>query len=169
MSSPAETLLRKRAKELARAEEEVLVQRWPLTLFRRGGLLVGIRVAEVHGAGTLRLLSPVPGAPAYVSGTVFHRGEVLTLIDLPAFWEMELRGIADLPTYVVVSDGPSRIGVLVEDLLGVHDLEVPPSPWKGAQRAGITEVSRRGDEAVMVLSAPSLFADPRLRGGLNNG
>lgn len=160
----AEQILKHRASELAQAAEREVRQTYPLTLFHRGGMVLGLQVGEVVGAGSLRQLTVIPGAPGWMAGVVFHRGEVLTLIDLPGLWGMELRGVADLPTYVVVADGAAKVGILVEDLRGVHELDVPPSPWKGAVRAGVTQVTQQKDQPVIVLSARALLADPRIRG-----
>lgn len=171
MSARAEEILKRRAKALAENDDQALRAGHPLTLFVRGGMLLGLRVGEIAGAGTLKALTPIPGAPPWMKGAVFHRGEVLTLIDLVPFWGLELRGIADLPTFVVLSDGRSKVGVLVEDLRGVQELEEPPSPWKGAARAGVVEVARHAEGPVMVLGAGALLMDPRLigAGGIQNG
>ena len=155
--------LEKRARELAR-KEEAPREDHPFTLFRRGGFLCAVPVEELAGAGTLRQLTPVPGGPAHIAGAVFHRGEVLSLLDLPVLWNVQLRGVADMQSYVVLTDGRARVGLLVEDLLGVRELADAPEPWRGEPHAGITEQARFGEETVLVLRVGALLSDPRLLG-----
>lgn len=159
-----EQLLEDRARALA----QVPAQKAPglaLTLFERLDQLYGLRLAEVEGAGRLKDLSPVPGAPEWLVGAILHRGRVVSMIDLPSFWGLQQRGVADLPTFVVITDGRSRVGFLVEDLLGVHELPDAPSAYQGVERSGLVEVARRAERPVLVLSARKLFEDPRLSEG----
>jgi chemotaxis signal transduction protein len=161
-------VLKDRARALAQKAEVALSVGTSLTLFSRGKLagksiLYGVRTEEVEGAGRLRHLSAIPAAPSWMVGAVQHQGAVLTLVDLPAFWGQELEGIADLPTYLVITDGERRIGVLVEDLHGVLEVEGAPVLYKGPERSGLTSMARRAGEPVLVISGPALLQDTRLK------
>jgi purine-binding chemotaxis protein CheW len=162
MSRRAIDILKARAQELARPPERVPEAPLSLTLFRRGGQLFGVRLSEVSAGGLLKQLSPVPGAPPWVLGAVHHHGEVLSLLDLPALWGLARAGVADLPTFVVLHHQGRRIGVAVEELLGVHDLTGVPTPYAGDDRAGIHEIARLDTKAILVVSTARLLADPRL-------
>src|SRR5262245_56719248 len=163
MGKDAIQILKERALAVAHVEDQVAVATVPLSLFIRGKQVYGLRLGEVEGAGRLRQLSHVPGAPAWMVGAVQHRGSILTLVDLAPFWNVEIKGEADLPTFVVVSDGNQRLGLLVEELLGVHEVDAAIQPYRGDERAGISEVARLGDQAVLVLSAARLMQDGRLK------
>ncbi len=155
-------VLQERAKALAERPAPEAHGKLPLTMFLRGAQVYGIRTAEVEGAGRLRELSAAPGAPSWMVGAIQHRGVVLSLIDLPAFWGMETTGVADLPTYVVVSDGRAKVGILVEELRGVHDVEAATSPYQGVERSGLNEIARQNGAPILVVSASRLLQDPRL-------
>ncbi len=155
-------ILQERARQLAERPAAQEHGKLALTMFLRSGQVYGVRTVEVEGAGRLRELSAAPGAPSWMVGAIQHRGAVLSLIDLPAFWGMETSGVADLPTYVVISDGRSRVGLLVEELRGVHDVEMATSAYQGLERSGLTEIARQGGTPILVLSSARLLQDPRL-------
>jgi purine-binding chemotaxis protein CheW len=163
-SGRSEDILKQRAQVLCLPPAPETSEGLALTLFVRHEMLLGVKVDEVAGAGNVRQLSPIPRAPAWMLGAVFHRGEVLTLIDLPAFWGLDLRRIVDLPTYVVISDGRSKVGVLAEDLRGVQEVAASVTAWRGEPRQGVCEVGRHQDRPVAIISAQALLSDPRLTG-----
>jgi len=156
-------VLKARAKDLARPIDESADKRFSLTLFMRQRNLYGARLGEIEGAGQLREISRVPGAPPWIAGAIYHRGEVLTLIDLPSFWGEQTRGVADMPTYVVLGHGGARIGVLVESLAGVQEVDAAPVPYRGVERVGLAEMAQKKGEPVLVLSSALLLSDPRLK------
>ena len=163
MGKDAIQILKERAEAAAHVEDQVAIATVALSLFVRGKQLYGLRLGEVEGAGRLRQLSNVPGAPPWMVGAVQHRGSILTLLDLAPFWGTELKGLADLPTFIVVTDGRAQIGVLVEELLGVHEVDAAIQPYRGDERVGVSEVARWGTQPVLVLSAARLLQDGRLK------
>jgi hypothetical protein len=54
------------------------------------------------------------------------------------------------------------VGVLVEELQGVQDVDANTTPYQGVDRSGLTEVARQRGSAILVLSAARLLQDPRL-------
>jgi purine-binding chemotaxis protein CheW len=163
MGKDAVQILKERAEAAAHVEEQVAIATVPLSLFLRGKQHYGLRLSEVEGAGRLRQLSHVPGAPPWMVGAVQHRGSILTLMDLAPFWGVELKGLADLPTFVVVGDGRSQIGILVEELVGVHEVDAAIQPYRGDERVGISEIAHWDGQPVLVLSAARLLQDGRLK------
>jgi chemotaxis signal transduction protein len=163
LSKEAIDILKQRAEALAHVDDARTTPIASLSLFLRGKQLYGVRLSEVEGAGRLRQLSTVPGAPGWMVGAVQHRGSILTLVDLAVFWGLEIRGVADLPTCGVVGDGNQRLGLLVEDLIGVQEVEATIQPYRGDERAGISEIAHFGAEPVLILSAARLMQDARLR------
>lgn len=163
MSRDAEALLRERAKALARPETPPPLDPVALTLFRRASQTYGVRLEEVSAGGLLRQLTVIPGGPPWLLGALHHRGEVLSLLDLPALWgTAPARGVRDLPSFIVVAHGGRRIGIAVEELYGVHEVEGGLVPYAGEARSGLESVGRQGERAVLVLSASHLLSDARL-------
>ena len=162
MTRSARDILEERAQALAEPVKDEAKQALPVTVFARAGQQYGVRMEEVEGAGRLRDLSTVPGAPGHIVGALQHRGEVVVLLDLPRLWGEGDRGVQDLPTYMVLSDGRQRVGILVEDLRGVHELDGAPVPYQGVERSGVVEVAHLRGEPMLILSAKVLLQDPRL-------
>jgi purine-binding chemotaxis protein CheW len=164
VSRTAREILEARAEALATVEPEAPGVLEALTLFRLLGQLCAVRSGEVDSAGQLRELSPVPGGPAWLVGATLHRGAVLSLVDLAALWELPAPGVRDLPSFVVVTHGGRRLGVLVDQLLGNLELEGALIPYRGPARAGLHEVACRGAEPIWVISTAALLSDDRLGG-----
>ena len=162
MSEGPRQILEERARALARLKGERVALE-SMVLFTRAGALFAVHASEVLGSGRLRTLSPAPGAPDWLRGAILHQGEVLTLVDLPAFWNADLPGVVDLRTYVVLSDGIQRVGLLVEELLGLRELDEAPHAPEGPTRVGIIQVTRHQGTLAEVLGARALFDDPRLK------
>lgn len=163
MSGPAEQLLRTRAAALARREELRNTHGELVVLFARGGRTHAIRGSEIEAVARLKNFWPVPGAPSWVRGAVLHRGAVTSLVDLPAFWGEPPDGARDLNAFVVVTHRGARLALLAEELLGVEELDGEPGPWRGQPLVGVAALAAVRDRPVMLLSAASLFDDPRLR------
>ena len=163
MTSSAREILEARSRALAERPEAAPVVTTALTLFRVHGELYGVRAEEVDAASQLRDLSPVPGAPAYLLGATLHRGQVLSLVDLAALWDLPRAGVRDLPAFVVLAQGGRRLGVLAEQLVGTVDLDGGLQAYVGPARAGVISLGRRRGEPVPVIGAEALLSDPRLR------
>jgi hypothetical protein len=71
--------------------------------------------------------------------------------------------VADFPTYVAIAAGGARIGLLVEELHGVREMQDTTARYEGVERVGLVEIARLGTEPVMVLSAKRLLGDPRFQ------
>jgi purine-binding chemotaxis protein CheW len=162
VSATAREILEARARALAATQEAAPLAVASLTLFRLGGQLYAVRASDVDGAGQLRELSPVPGAPAWLLGATLYRGSIVSLVDLLALWGVPAAGVRDLPSFVVLAQGARRLGLLVDQLLGNLDVEGALLPYEGPEHAGLVELARHGGEPVPVLTAASLLADPRL-------
>jgi CheW-like domain len=173
-------ILKERARALSQKGDPAVTGDASLTLFKRAHQMYGVRPQDVESAGRLRHMSPIPAAPSWMVGAVQHQGMVLTLIDLPAFWGHELEGIADLPTYIVLTDGQRRVGILVEELRGDEvQFDGAPVPYRGPDRSGVTAVAwghyppapgeaapedaARRKVSVLVVSGAELLRDSRLK------
>lgn len=99
-------------------------------------------VREIRGWSPTTVL---PHAPAYVTGVINLRGNVVAVIDLAA--RLGLRHTEPSPRHVVVivTFGNQTVGLLadvVSDILGVGDAELKPVPDVGCDttRAFITNL-----------------------------
>lgn len=128
----------------------------------RGGRY-GIDSTTVREIVTVLEATRLPGAPAHVRGVVNLRGQLLTVVDLghrltgsPSLSvaeEKEREG-----SIVVITTSDRVLGVLVEDVHDVQELDVVPTEREVLARADglLTGVGRLGDEVVLVIDIPEL-------------
>lgn len=133
-------VFRARAQELSR---EVLRQdtaaRASYALIRLGGELFGLDVGIVREFVHLRGLTPVPCAPAHVTGNVNLRGEILTVIDIRAM----LGVLQTIPAeeVVVLFLADMQFGLCaesIEDVVSISTTDISPAPTGGS--AGNTKI-----------------------------
>ena len=112
---------------------------------------------------TVREIVPVleatrlPGAPAHVRGVVNLRGQLLTVVDLGHRLTGQPSTAAE-GSIVVIMSSDRVLGVLVEDVHDVQELQVVPTEREVLSRADglLTGVGRLGDEVVLVIDIPEL-------------
>ena len=122
----------------------------------RGGLY-GIDSASVREIVAVLEATRLPGAPAYVRGVMNLRGQLLTLLDLGHRLTGESSPMAE-GSIVVITASDRVLGVLVEDVHDVQELDVVPTEREVLARADglLTGVGRLGDEVVLVIDVPEL-------------
>src|SRR5688572_18982786 len=129
-----------------------------LLVLELGRGLYGIDSATVREVVTALDAARLPGAPAHVRGVVNLRGQLLTVVDLGH----RLTGTptpATEGTAVVISAADRVLGLLVEDVHDVQELQVVPTEREVLARADglLTGVGRLGDEVVLVVDVPELI------------
>lgn len=122
----------------------------------RGGLY-GVDSTSVREIVTPLEATRLPGAPAHVRGVVNLRGQLLTVVDLGH----RLTGTPEpVPngSIVVVTSAEKTLGLVVEDVHDVQELQVVPTEREVLARADglLTGVGRLGDEVVLVIDIPEL-------------
>jgi purine-binding chemotaxis protein CheW len=157
-------VLRERARRLAAPppEESGSSGRIELVVFRLGGETYAVESRYVQETAAIRSLTPLPGVPAFVAGITNLRGEVVSI--------MNLRAIFDLPTaeggaYVLyLRAGLMSFGIQVDAIQGVRDIgadEMRPdlgslAGSRGRYIGGVTA------DCIAVLDAYALLTDERL-------
>jgi chemotaxis signal transduction protein len=109
------------------------------------------------------VITPVPGTPEYISGICAIRGEIISLVDLRAFFSISGRGLTDLNRVIVVTDGIMTFGILADYITGIATIPailpaatVPvPSTTAVPYLLGVVE-------GIVVLDGAALFSDPRM-------
>jgi purine-binding chemotaxis protein CheW len=127
-----------------------------LILELRGGLY-GIDSTCVREIVSVLDAARLPGAPPHVRGVVNLRGQLLTVVDVAH----RLTGTpAETPdaSIVVIAASERTLGLLVDDVHDVQELDVVPTEREVLARADglLTGVGRLGDEVVLVIDIPEL-------------
>lgn len=99
-----------------------------LCTFLLDGVLFGVDVKAVQEVLRLQEMTPVPLAPAVVSGLINLRGHIVTAVDLRARLELAARSNGAEPVNVVVRHGDSTVSLLVDDIGDV--VTVDPSTFE---------------------------------------
>jgi len=110
-------------------------------------------------------LARVPCTPAFVSGVVNHRGELLTILDLKQFFRMPAVALSDEARIIVVKHDGMRTGLLVDSVDGneaYQDAEVSP-PLSSEGVSNMEYVLGIHDGSVTLLNLKALLGDPALR------
>ncbi len=157
-------VLQARARELARPEESAADDASIEALsFRLAGETYAIETAFVGEVGALTDLTPVPCTPAFVRGLVNVRGQILCAVDLKAFYGLPDAGITDLDRLVIVRDGEVEVGVLADEVTGIHDLPVRVVDGAVQTAAGLpADHVKAVADGMILLDVQALLADPRL-------
>lgn len=159
-------LLRERARELAResGSADAGLETLELVEFVVAGEHYAISLEHVREVGVLKELTPVPRTPNFVLGIINLRGEIHTLIDLRAFFDLPRNALTDLNRILILASDDLRVGLLADSIRGVRSLLLtdlqPVLPTLTEKRAaylrGITV------DRLIVLDASRLLDDPSL-------
>jgi purine-binding chemotaxis protein CheW len=134
-----------------------------LATFRLGDLLLGIDIHDVREILRVGDVTPVPGAPAMVSGVVNLRGDVVTVVNLRTV--LELPQVARTPQsrLMIVQHEAESIGLLIDRVADVATVSVAteeplPANVGGVDGRYFTGVYRVGSELLVVLDVAAALA-----------
>ena len=128
-----------------------------LLVVEMAGGLYGIDSTTVREIVAVLDAARLPGAPPHVRGVMNLRGQLLTVVDLGH----RLTGKPTPATegsIVVITASDRVLGLLVEDVHDVQELQVLPTEREVLARADglLTGVGRLDDEVVLVIDIPEL-------------
>ena len=119
-------------------------------------------VREVH---PLKEITPLPGTPAFVLGIINVRGRIVSVVDLKKFFDLPVRGLADLNRVIIVGDAKMEFGILADSVSRVRQLPAdelqPPLPTLTGVRAEYLQ-GVNGD-GLVVLDVARLLSDPKIK------
>ncbi len=98
------------------------------TLLKQQFAIESRYATEVH---FIREVTPIPGAPHFVSGVIIHRGRILSLINLRRLFKMRERGLTEQNKFIIISNRDNYFGIIADAITGIikKDLaEVMPPP-----------------------------------------
>lgn len=159
-------ILRKRARELARPLQDMERESDVLKIveFQLGGEIYGLELDLILEVYPLRGLTPIPGVPSFVQGIINVRGQIVSVIDLRIFFEMQSQELSDSTSVIILQSKNMEFGILADAIIGIDTIakkEIMPSlPTLTGIRADFLKgVSR---ERLVILDGAKLLADTRL-------
>jgi purine-binding chemotaxis protein CheW len=134
--------------------QETDKQEIDLLSFRLAGEAYALPVNDVREVLKIRLLTPVPNAPAYILGVTALRGAVLPVIDLCVRFGLAA-GTRDAKSrIIVVSSKEEEVGLVVDrvtEVLRIAPDEIKPTPENIEQGAAFLRGIVRREEKLHIL------------------
>jgi purine-binding chemotaxis protein CheW len=159
-------LLRERARLLAREIEPEKSARTELKLvaFKLAEENYAIESSYVREVYPLKSLTPLPGAPSFVLGLTNLRGEILSIVDLHAFFELPNQGLSDRSRVIVLRSPKMEFGILADSVLGTREIAIDDLQPTLPTLTGIREEYFKGvtGERLIVLDADRLLTSPSI-------
>jgi len=109
-------------------------------------------------------ITPVPGAPPFISGICAARGQIISLVDLRVLFALPEKGLTDLNRVIVMTNGQITFGILADSITGIGTIPAtsvnPPDP--GLLPAAKRYLKGRAGSSLVVLDAAAILGDPAL-------
>lgn len=119
-----------------------------------------LRVQEIKGYSAV---TPIPNAPSFIRGVMNLRGTVVPVVGLRETFGMEPIAYDKFSVIVVLNFGEKVLGLLVDTVADVLDLEtsrieMPPELGARVDTSYITGIAKSGDDFVIVLSIEKIVS-----------
>lgn len=130
--------------------------------FHVGDLYLGIEVEQVQEVLHDAPITPVPTAPAAISGLINLRGQIVTAIDLRKRFGLEKAEDSLSPTMLVLDAKDGLLALVVDSAGDVEEVdegrfEEPPATLKGESRRLIRGACKLQKNLMLVLDADHVF------------
>lgn len=121
----AKQILQERARHLAQVAEDRPLSTLEVLAFRLADEQYAADLRCLQAVQRAPALTPVPCTPAYVAGLLNVRGEILTVLALAVMLGLAPSSVApDAANVLLVDFSGRRVGLLVDELLGVRHVEL---------------------------------------------
>jgi chemotaxis signal transduction protein len=163
--SRVRTILAQQAKKLARPAEHILeTGLFEVIRFRLMYREYALETRYVREVIMSREITPVPGTPDYIAGICAVRGEIISLVDLRALFNLHDTGLTDLNRVIIVSDNTITFGILVDYIPGIGAIPVYKVKEQETGGTGIEPQFIRGivDDSLIFLDCAAILSDPRM-------
>ena len=119
-----------------------------------------LRVQEIKGYSAV---TPIPNSPSFIRGVMNLRGTVVPVIGLRETFGMPGIAYDKFSVIVVLTVGSRVIGLLVDTVADVVDLEMaqvemPPELGDRVDTSYITGIARAGEKFIIVLSIEKVLS-----------
>lgn len=136
-----------------------------IVAFTLGAERYGIEMEWIREVVRFTDLTPVPGAPAFVTGVINYRGEIVAVVDLRELFGIKARGLVDMLNVIVVGSERAEFGVLasrVLQTLSVRGEELARNPLEAVSGADAELIKGVAQDALVVLDGHQLLTDRQL-------
>lgn len=85
----------------------------------------------------IKELTPLPCTPAFILGIINVRGEILSVIDIKKFFNLQDKGITNLNRVIIVKYNGIELGILADEIVGNSTIDLDSLQ---SQITSVTEV-----------------------------
>lgn len=134
-----------------------------VSTFYIGDTRWGINIINTQEVIKIPDITKVHNAPDYVEGIINLRGRIVTIISLCKKLKIPTNGIDSESRIIIVSDGDEYIGLLVDrisDVVEVEYGELTPAPETihGANGSNFEGIYHQNDITISVLNLPKVLS-----------
>ena len=158
-------ILLERARNLTSSlEEQSVAQQIPLAVVGLSGEYFGVELGTVREFTDLQRITPVPCCPDYIVGDMNLRGDILTVVDIRGALRMPVVEADPTAKVIVVPVGDGLVGVLVEQVFDVFDLDplaltAVPSAIKAISDTYLKGTVSCHGKMLTILDLPKILTD----------
>jgi len=166
--SPEETrsILKQRAMVLAQEPEQAGSAQDFIEIleFRLSQETYGIESAFVREVYPLKDLTPLPCTPSFVLGIINVRGQILSVIDLKKFFNLQEKGLGDLNKVIIIHNESMEFGILADIILGTRSIspEAIQDPPVTVTGIGAEYLKGLTMEHLIILDAKKILEDEKI-------
>lgn len=159
-----ETVLRERAKQLAKPTETETDEYFDVLEFQLGSETYGVELSYSTGVHFLKDLMPIPLGPAFVVGAINLQGRVVAVVDFRQLLELPVSAVNELNRVIALHSEEVEVGLLTENISGVrrvsrNQLQPGLSTLTGANASYLEGITK---DRMILLDAKRLLSDPKL-------
>ena len=159
-----ETILKERAKILAREPEtrHREIHYVSIVEFLIDQDRYGIQADCVREVYLLKEITTIPGVPEYVMGIINVRGQIFSVIDIKALFNVPKgKGISNLNKVIIIHNETMEFGIVVNSIAGITSIpshKITPAPLTMAEvvRKYIKGIT---NDHLILLDAEQLLTD----------
>ena len=119
-------------------------------------------------------ITPLPNLPNWVLGISNIRGEILSFINLKAFFGISSTGSKVGRHFLIIHNQDMKVGIIVDRIMGILsidqiDADLQDSPYREGEMANyILQVAVLGENLTNILDIDKLLSSPRMTGFMEN-
>lgn len=145
--------------------------------FYLNNIVLCLPLANALEIGRQPAITPLPNLPRWVLGVSNIRGEIVSMVDIKAFFEMSSTAIQGAPRFIIVHHQNIKVGFLVDRIAGIISLDqidavIQANPYQGDDDEAKKQMSRlvqfingviaNNDELINVMDVAGLLMSPQM-------
>ena len=124
----------------------------------------GIESNYVREVYPLKELTPLPCTPPFVLGIISVRGQILSVIDIKKFFDLQEKGLGDLNKVIIIHNEKMEFGILADVILGT--LSIPLNEVQ-ASLPTLTDIRAKylkgvAKDRMVILDGEKLLSDKKI-------